>query len=548
MTKSDVSRPHGHMTSDEEKHAGSGASRDSFQAAETVPISNDLHRTLTPREIHIISLGSSVGSGLFIATGKALANGGPGTMFIAYLIVCSGVWANLQTLGEMTIAFPVSGNYIDYAARWVDPALAFGAGFAEWLGWTAVFAAEAEFFVVLINYWAEGSVPHGALLTIFLAISLVVFLLPNKAFAWLQCFGSLVKVALFVFVVIFSIVLFAGAGPERSHEWGASWHNGLAFQNGFGGFASCALLAIWAVGDQVFVGVMVGEAASPRYSMGHASTLVPIRVGVMYMTCVVLIGLLISSDNPDLLGASGSAASPFVIAAKGIKVIPDLINACIIIGIVAIALESIYLPSRILRTMALQGLILGKFAECDERGRPRWALAFTAVVAVVMSYMSLNAGGTEALNWFVSITSASFFSNWAIIAFTSFFFHRALKAQGDEIFSGRYAWRSFAWPSSPAYLMLVCVMLLVCLLYMAISPIGGGGFTAYNFFQNIIGMLLIVVFTLGYKVFMRTKWQSAKTADLQTGRNELRPDEIEFLDQYYSRPWWKRLGTYLSLY
>jgi amino acid transporter len=34
----------------------------------------------------------------------------------------------------MTIAFPVSGNYIDYADRWVDPALAFGAGFVEWLG------------------------------------------------------------------------------------------------------------------------------------------------------------------------------------------------------------------------------------------------------------------------------------------------------------------------------------------------------------------------------------------------------------------------------
>lgn len=111
-----------------------------------------LHRTLTPRLIHvrshvcmplatdtcllkqIISLGSNVGSGLFIATGKALAEGGPGNMFIGYLIVCIGVWANLQTLAEMTIAFPTSGNYIDYADRWVDPALAFGAGLAEWLG------------------------------------------------------------------------------------------------------------------------------------------------------------------------------------------------------------------------------------------------------------------------------------------------------------------------------------------------------------------------------------------------------------------------------
>ena len=55
-------------------------------------------------------------------------------MVIAYLMVCTCVWAVLQSLSEMTIAFPTSGNYIDYADRWVDPALAFGAGFAEWLG------------------------------------------------------------------------------------------------------------------------------------------------------------------------------------------------------------------------------------------------------------------------------------------------------------------------------------------------------------------------------------------------------------------------------
>ena len=84
----------------------------------------------------IIALGSNIGSGLFIGTGKALAYGGAGNMLIAYLIVCSGVWANVQALIEMTIMFPTSGNFIDYAGRWVDPAVAFGAGFAEWLGMT----------------------------------------------------------------------------------------------------------------------------------------------------------------------------------------------------------------------------------------------------------------------------------------------------------------------------------------------------------------------------------------------------------------------------
>lgn len=83
-------------------------------------------------------------------------------MVIAYGIVCSGVWAVLQTLSEMTIAFPTSGNYIDYAGRWVDPALAFGAGFAEWLGWVSIVGAEATFFTILVNYWAQGAFPLAA--------------------------------------------------------------------------------------------------------------------------------------------------------------------------------------------------------------------------------------------------------------------------------------------------------------------------------------------------------------------------------------------------
>lgn len=137
---------------------------------------------------------------------------------------------------------------------------------------------------------------------------------------------------------------------------------------------------------------MGGEAKSPRYSMAHAATLVPLRVGFMYMILVVLVGILISPEDPHLLGGGGSAASPFVLAVKqaGIKGIPDIINACMIIGILAIALESIYLPSRMLRTMAVQGLIPEAFGKCDSKGRPRLALAFTSVVGVALTYMSLS--------------------------------------------------------------------------------------------------------------------------------------------------------------
>jgi amino acid transporter len=55
-------------------------------------------------------------------------------MILGYGIVCTLVVAMLNTVAEMTIAFPESGNFISYADRWVDPALSFAVGFAEWLG------------------------------------------------------------------------------------------------------------------------------------------------------------------------------------------------------------------------------------------------------------------------------------------------------------------------------------------------------------------------------------------------------------------------------
>ncbi|KAE8552195.1 hypothetical protein EYB25_006089 [Talaromyces marneffei] len=510
----------------------------------------DFHRSFTPRQVHVISLGSSVGSGLFIATGKALADAGPASMLIAYCMVCIGIWGNLQTLTEMTIAFPTSGNYIDYAGRWVDPALAFGAGFAEWLGWTAVVASEATFCVVLINYWAKDSVPEAALLTIFLIGCLSVFLLPNRFFAWLEYFGSLVKAFLFIFIIIISVAIIAGAGPTGKVVDGSNWTNLPAFKHGFGGFSNAALLAIWAVGDQVFIGVMGGEAKSPRFSMAHAANLIPWRTAVFYLVCIIFVATLVPSDDPNLLGGSGVTSSPFVIAVQnaGIKGVPDFMNACMLVGILAIALESIYLPSRVLRTMAVQKLLPGFIARVDSKGRPRWALAITALFATAFTYMSLSANGFEVLTWLISITSASFFINWAIIGFTSFRFHAAFRAQKMQIFKEQYGWRSTLWPLAPIVVLTVSAVLLICLLYASCAPLRGGGFTAYNFFSYTIGLLVIVIFTLAYKIILRTKWQDPMTADLVTGRRELTTEEIQQLDAYYSRPMWRRLCEYMRLW
>lgn len=151
------------------------------------------------------------------------------------------------------------------------------------------------------------------------------------------------------------------------------------------------MLATWAVGDQVFVGIMGGEAASPRFSMAHATKLVPFRVNVVYMLGVMFTTLLVPSDDARLLGGKGVAASPFVIAVEdsGIPIVPSLLNVGIMIGVLGIAAESIYLSSRILRTMAHQNLISERLAHIDDKGRPRMALLITCIFALVVAYIQL---------------------------------------------------------------------------------------------------------------------------------------------------------------
>lgn len=91
-----------------------------------------LHRGLKARHISMIAIGGALGTGLIIGTGKALAQAGPGSLFISYTFVGGLVFMIMAGLGEMAAWLPLSAGFTGYAARYCHPSL----GFA--LGWTYV--------------------------------------------------------------------------------------------------------------------------------------------------------------------------------------------------------------------------------------------------------------------------------------------------------------------------------------------------------------------------------------------------------------------------
>ena len=87
-----------------------------------------LVRKLKGRHLQMIAIGGSIGTGLFVASGKALQDGGPASLLIAFMIVGSMLYCTCQALGELAVIFPIAGSFSSWATRFLDPSWGFAMG------------------------------------------------------------------------------------------------------------------------------------------------------------------------------------------------------------------------------------------------------------------------------------------------------------------------------------------------------------------------------------------------------------------------------------
>ena len=85
---------------------------DSEGPRSTLPINHNasLRRGLSARQVQMIAIAGTIGTGLFLGTGRSLAQGGPSSMLLCYSIVGFVVYVTLLLLGEMATQYPVAGE------------------------------------------------------------------------------------------------------------------------------------------------------------------------------------------------------------------------------------------------------------------------------------------------------------------------------------------------------------------------------------------------------------------------------------------------------
>lgn len=89
---------------------------------------DDLKRSLSGRQIQMITIGGSIGTALFVSIGSGLVQGGPGSLFIAFAIYCFWLAAVNNCMAEMSVFMPVSGGFVRMGSKWVDEAFGFMLG------------------------------------------------------------------------------------------------------------------------------------------------------------------------------------------------------------------------------------------------------------------------------------------------------------------------------------------------------------------------------------------------------------------------------------
>lgn len=78
---------------------------------------DSLKRRLSGRQIQMITIGGSIGTALFVSIGSGLVAGGPGSLFIAFVIYCCFLAAVNNCMAEMAVFMPVSGSFVRMGSK-----------------------------------------------------------------------------------------------------------------------------------------------------------------------------------------------------------------------------------------------------------------------------------------------------------------------------------------------------------------------------------------------------------------------------------------------
>ncbi len=402
-----------------------------------------LPRTLGLRDLILLTIGSVIGSGIFLVPGAVLRQV-DGFILPAMLVWLAGGILSLLgalTYSELGAMKPAAGGLYVYIRD------CFGRFLAFLFGWTLFFVissgAVATLSVAFSAYLGE-IVPLTPLLAKLIAVLMIavvtlVNVFGTRASANLQNWTTAAKV---IGILVMSVVLlwlgrgFQGSGPAL---WPTQFNGSLA-----SGFGLAMIGVLWAYEGWQFVTYSAGEVDNAKRNL---------PLGLVIGTAA-LIGIYLIANLGYLaaLGATGVADSDRLAATAVATVVnpaaAKLITIIILISIFSAANGTMLTSPRVYYAMAADGLFFRRLAEVH----PRFKTPTFAILAGAVWSAILAASGT-----FEQLLTYVVFVGWAFyaLAAASIFVYRKRMPDADR------PYRVPAYPLTPLLFIVAAAALVI---------------------------------------------------------------------------------------
>jgi L-asparagine transporter-like permease len=383
----------------------------------------NLNRRLENRHIQFISLGGTVGTGLFLGASSTISVAGP-SVILGYLLTGIIVFLIMRQLGEMSTNEPVAGSSCHFANKYWGKFPGFLAGWNYWVEYILSGMAELTAIAAYVQYWF-ANIPTWETTLFFFLIVNIINLITVKAFGEVEFLFSAIKVIAVCLIILIGgyILLFKPnlvPGATIKNLWQAAStgpHAGDVlfkgiFPHGFIGFLMAFPIIIFAFDGIELIGLTAAEATNPQKTIPKAVNQVAYRIVIFYIgSFIVLLSLCHWSSL-------STVESPFVMIFDriGFKYAASFLNFIILTAALSVYNSCIYCDSRMLYGLAIQKNAPEIFKKTNKRGVPSPAIVFSgALTFLVVPLNYIFSNWTHAFEIIIGFAVVGIILNWGIM-------------------------------------------------------------------------------------------------------------------------------------
>ncbi|SFL30993.1 amino acid permease [Pelosinus propionicus] len=453
------------------------------------PEKEGLKRGMNSRHLMMISIGGTIGTGLFLGSGVTLNQAGPLGAVLAYLTGGFIMYLVLLCLGELTSAMPVSGSFQSYASRFISPGAGFTTGWLYWLNWAICIAADFTAAGIIMHNWfpqIEIWIWCGFFAIMLALLNIISVRAYGEAEFW---FASIKVTAILAFIVAGAGLLF-GFSSHSVPIVGLSNFNTEAglFPNGFQAVFLTMIAVVYSFQGAELVGIAAGECQDASKNVPRVIKGITFRIIFFYVLAMIVLAGIIPWQEASVL------ESPFahVFGILGFPLAKDIMSFVVMTSALSAGNSALYACSRLLWSMSKEGLAPKCLSTLNSRGVPVNGVYITVILACMSLLTSEYAADTVYL-WLMSSTGLTGCLIWVIIAWCQLNFRREFFRLGGKIEQLKF--RTPFYPLVPI-LALTLNLGVICSLYFDESQ----RIVLYTGIPALLGVYLYYILFLDKKI------------------------------------------------